>query len=468
MLKPSKLEGYMNKKFAVVLAAGQGTRMKSKLYKVLHPVCGKPMVQHIVDRLKAVEVDKIVVVVGHGADQVKEQLGTSAQYAFQEKQLGTAHAVLMCSDQLQDKVGTTLVVTGDTPLIQEQTLRNLMEHHLQTNAAATVLTTELANPTGYGRIIRNKQGFVERIVEHKDASEDERAIREISTGIFCFDNKKLFQALRDVNNNNVQGEYYLPDVIEILKKQNDIISAFLTNDDEDGLGVNDRVQLAQAEQIMRRRINEAHMRNGVTITDPTSTYIESDVLIGRDTIIQPGSFLRGKTVIGEDCIVGPGADLTNTTIDCEVNVQYAVIKDSVIHKEASVGPFAYIRPGSEVGQKAKVGDFVELKNTHLGDGSKVSHLSYLGDAVIGSNVNVGCGTITVNYDGVSKHKTIVGSDSFIGCNSNLVAPVKIGRGAYIAAGSTITRDVPEESLAIARERQTNKEGYATKLLSKEK
>ncbi|HJV47533.1 MAG TPA: bifunctional UDP-N-acetylglucosamine diphosphorylase/glucosamine-1-phosphate N-acetyltransferase GlmU [Bacillota bacterium] len=458
----------MNKKFAVVLAAGQGTRMKSKLYKVLHPVCGKPMIQHIVDRLKALEVNEIVVVVGHGAKQVKEQLGTSIQYAFQEQQLGTAHAVLMSSDHLKDKEGTTIVVTGDTPLIKEQTLHNLMQHHLKSGSCATVLTTELNNPMGYGRIIRNQDGYVERIVEHKDATEDERRIMEISTGIFCFNNKKLFEALTQVRNDNVQGEYYLPDVIEILKKNNDIISAFLTEDAEDGMGVNDRIQLSQVEQIMRKRINENHMRNGVTMIDPSSTYIESDVIIGRDTVIEPGTFLRGSTQIGEDCVIGPGTDLSNTIIEDQVAVRYAVIADSMIRKNASVGPYAYIRPGSDVGEKAKVGDFVELKNTRLGNGSKVSHLSYLGDSEIGSNVNVGCGTITVNYDGVSKHKTIVGDDSFIGCNSNLVAPVEIGQGAYVAAGSTITKDVPNQALAIARERQTNKDGYAAKLLRKDK
>ena len=458
----------MNNKFAVVLATGQGTRMNSKLYKVLHPVCGKPMVQHIVDRLKALDVNEVVVVVGHGAQQVKEQLGTTVHYAFQEQQLGTAHAVLMSSDQLKDKEGTTIVVTGDTPLIKEETLHNLMQHHLQTNSSATVLTTELDNPTGYGRIIRNAEGFVERIVEHKDATEEERSIKEISTGIFCFDNKKLFEALAQVRNDNVQGEYYLPDVIEILKKSNDTISAYLTADAEDGMGVNDRVQLSQAEQIMRKRINENHMRNGVTIVDPASTYIDADVVIGRDTVIEPGTTLRGKTEIGEDCTIGPSADLTNTTVQDLVAIRYAVITDSIIRRDASVGPYAYIRPGSDVGEKAKVGDFVELKNTRLGNGSKVSHLSYLGDAEIGSNVNVGCGTITVNYDGVSKHKTIVGNDSFIGCNSNLVAPVEIGQGAYVAAGSTITKDVPDQALAIARERQTNKEGYAGKLLRKDK
>ncbi|MBP1932459.1 bifunctional UDP-N-acetylglucosamine diphosphorylase/glucosamine-1-phosphate N-acetyltransferase GlmU [Ammoniphilus resinae] len=458
----------MNQKFAVVLAAGQGTRMKSKLYKVLHKVCGKPMVQHIVDKLKSISVDEIAVVVGHGADAVKQQLGSDINYAFQEQQLGTAHAVLMCKNLLKDKVGTTIVVTGDTPLIKEETLKGLMQHHLQVNAAATVLTTVLDDATGYGRIVRNQQSHVERIVEHKDATAEEREIREISTGIFCFDNQKLFAALAEVRNDNVQGEYYLPDVIEILTKQNEIISAYQTDDSEEGMGVNDRVQLSYAEQVMRRKINEGHMRNGVTLIDPATTYIEADVVIGRDSIIEPGTYLRGETVIGDDCVVGPQADLTDTTVENEVHIQYTVVHQSTIRNAASVGPFAYVRPGSDIGEHTKVGDFVELKNTKLGNGSKVSHLSYLGDATVGQHVNVGCGTITVNYDGVKKHRTLIGDHAFIGCNANLIAPVQIGDGAYVAAGSTINQDVPEQSMAIARERQINKEGYAAKLLRKEK
>lgn len=458
----------MNQKFAVVLAAGQGTRMRSKLYKVLHPVCGKPMVQHIVDRLENANIDEIVVIVGHGAEQVKKQLGDTVRYAHQEKQLGTAHAVMMSSDLLKGKQGTTLVVTGDTPLIKDETLKRLMEHHIQTGASATVLTTVLDDATGYGRIVRQADGSVAKIVEHKDATDEERRILEINTGIFCFDNQKLFQALTKVSNHNVQGEYYLPDVIEILKNDHDIISAYLTEDAEEGMGVNDRVQLSHAEQILRKRINEAHMRNGVTIMDPTSTYIEADVTIGADTVIQPGTFLRGSTQIGEDCMIGPNADLTDTSVEAGVSIQYTVISQSVIRREANVGPFAYIRPGSDVGERVRVGDFVELKNTRMGSGSKVSHLSYLGDSDIGDDVNIGCGTITVNYDGVQKHRTVIGNRSFVGCNANLIAPVTIGEGAYVAAGSTVTKDVPDQALAIAREKQTNKEGYAAKLLRKEK
>ncbi|RKD22801.1 UDP-N-acetylglucosamine diphosphorylase/glucosamine-1-phosphate N-acetyltransferase [Ammoniphilus oxalaticus] len=455
-------------KYAVVLAAGQGTRMKSKLYKVLHPVCGKPMVQHIVDRLGDILIDEVFVVIGHGAEQVKSQLGSTVQYVHQEQQLGTAHAVMMSSDYLEGKQGTTLVVTGDTPLITDETLQRLMERHNQTGASATILTSILEDATGYGRIIRNADGSVAKIVEHKDATDEERTAREINTGIFCFDNEKLFQALKKVDNQNAQGEYYLTDVIEILKGEGATISAYVTEDPQEGMGVNDRVQLSQVEQIMRKRINEAHMRNGVTIIDPLSTYIEPDVKIGADTVIQPGCFLRGNTQVGEDCLIGPNADLADTTVEDGITIRYTVVLESLIRKEADVGPFAYLRPGCDVGEGVRVGDFVELKNTRLGNGSKVAHLSYLGDAEIGDDVNIGCGTITVNFDGKEKHKTIIGNRSFVGCNANLIAPVTIGDEAYVAAGSTVTKDVPKQALAIARERQTNKEGYAEKFLRKEK
>ncbi|MNO19272.1 Bifunctional protein GlmU [compost metagenome] len=299
--------------------------MKSKQYKVLHTVCGRPMVQHVVDRLNGLMVNEIVVIVGHGAEQVKEQLGTSVQYAFQEEQLGTAHAVMLSRDFLEGKTGTTIVVSGDTPLIRTETLQQLMEQHEHNQAAATVLTAALDDPAGYGRIVRSAEGLVERIVEHKDASMEEREISEISTGIFCFDNQHLFQALRQVKNDNVQGEYYLPDVIEILKKQNHRIAAYRTGNPEDGMGVNDRVQLAAAQKLLRTRINEQHMRNGVTLIDPDSTYIDMDVVIGADTVIHPGSFLRGNTSVGESCTIGPHADLRDCKVKRGAEIQYSRI-----------------------------------------------------------------------------------------------------------------------------------------------
>jgi bifunctional UDP-N-acetylglucosamine pyrophosphorylase/glucosamine-1-phosphate N-acetyltransferase len=454
----------MSDKFAVVLAAGQGTRMKSKLYKVLHPVCGKPMVQHVVDSLKELQMDGIVVVVGHGADKVKEQLGSGVEYAMQEEQLGTAHAVMQVAPILKGKKGTTLVLSGDEPLISSETLKALMAHHEANQAAATILTRIMDNPTGYGRIIRGEDGGVERIVEQKDATEEEQRVQEINTGTYCFDNEKLFAALEKVDNNNAQGEYYLPDVIEIFKSQGERIEASIT--EEITIGVNDRVALAKAEAMMRERILTKHMKEGVTIIDPSNTYIEADVVIGRDSIIYPGTLIGAGTTIGEDCIIGPHTQLKNCRVGDRVEIKQSVLMDSRIDSDATVGPFAYIRPNSHIGEGAKVGDFVEIKNTSLGKGSKVSHLTYLGDAEVGVDVNVGCGTVTVNYDGVNKHKTVIKDHSFIGCNANLVAPVTVGEGAYVAAGSTITDDVPDGALAIARERQTNKEDYAKKIIKK--
>lgn len=447
---------------AIVLAAGKGTRMKSKLYKVMHPICGKPMIQHIVDLLQKLSLEKIVVVVGHGADAVKDQLGDGVRFAFQEEQLGTAHAVSMSREHLQDQDGMTIVINGDTPLVREETLKNLLAYHQNKKAAATVLTTLLADPTGYGRIIRDQNGDVNRIVEEKDATLGQKKICEISTGIFCFDNRKLFASIDQVRNDNAQGEYYLPDVLQILKEQDCRISAFLTADAEEGAGVNDRVQLSQMEGILRKRINEQHMKNGVTIIDPAATYIDADVVIDRDTVIYPGTFLRGKTRIGEACEIGPHVEVTDCQVETQVKITNSTIIESIVHANATVGPYAYIRPQSEIGKGARVGDFVELKNTRVGDNSKVSHLAYLGDTEVGRNVNVGCGVIAVNYDGVAKHKTTIEDGSFIGCNVNLIAPVTVGSGAYVAAGSTITKDVPSQALAIARERQQNKEAYQVK------
>lgn len=448
---------------AVVLAAGQGTRMKSKLYKVLHPVCGKPMVQHVVDTLEAMQVKDKIVVVGHGAELVQQTLGDRVSYALQAQQLGTGHAVQQAAPLLENKEGTTLILYGDVPLLSQETLTAFLQFHLEQKSAATVLTATLSNPTGYGRIIRDDSGEVLRIVEQKDATPEERAITEINTGIYCFDNLKLLEALSQLRNNNAQGEYYVTDCVGILREAGEKISAYVSLDPDETMGVNDRVQLSQAEAYMRRRINENHMRNGVTIIDPASTYIETGVVIGSDTILHPGTILRGKTAIGEDCVIGPQTDLTNVVVSDEVTITYSVLVDSQVETQATVGPYAYVRPGSLIGAKAKVGDFVELKNAKIGKGTKVPHLSYIGDAEIGEGVNIGCGAITVNYDGKDKHKTIVGDHSFIGCNANLVAPVQVGKGAYVAAGSTINQNVPDDALAIARERQVNKPGYAAKL-----
>lgn len=456
------------KLMGIVLAAGQGKRMKSKLYKVLHPVVGKPMVEHVVDTLQHIEVTKTLVIVGFGAEAVKGHLGDRVEYALQEQQLGTGHAVLQAKDALGEEEGMTVVICGDTPLISEATLMSTIELHKLSGASATILTAKLDEPHGYGRIIRGEDGRVARIVEQKDCSSEEAAVQEINTGTYIFDNQKLFKALASVTNNNTQNEYYLTDVIGILTGGGEVVQGYCMEDSAESIGVNDRVALAEAERLFKARINREHLLNGVTIIDPSNTYIEKDVTIGMDTVLLPGTILRGRTVIGEQCTIGPQTEIIDSTIRDEVTIKQSVLQDAYVDNEASVGPFAYLRPGANIGKQVKIGDFVEIKNATLGEGSKVSHLSYVGDAVVGTNVNIGCGAITVNYDGFNKSLTEIGDDAFVGSNVNLIAPVKIGKGAYVVAGSTITHSVDDGDLAIARERQSNKPGYADKIRARAK
>jgi len=451
------------KKMAIVLAAGQGKRMKSKLYKVLHAVCGKPMVEHVLDAVKEASVERSVVVVGHGAEAVQTVLGDRAEYVLQAEQLGTGHAVLQAEAVLGEEDGVTVVTYGDTPLVTSGTIRALIERHIAQGAAATILTADAEDPTGLGRIIRGEDGGVLRIVEQKDCSPEEAAVREINTGTYCFDNRKLFAALGQVTNDNAQGEYYVTDVIGILHGRGEKIAAYLCEDSTEGIGVNDRIALGEAERLMRARINAAHQANGVTLIDAANTYIEAGVEIGADTIVYPGTILRGSTSIGSDCVIGPSADLTDTVVGNGSTIRQTVAEGAELGEECNVGPFAYLRPGTKLARQVKVGDFVEIKNATIGEASKVPHLSYVGDAVVGSGVNIGCGAITANYDGHNKSKTEIGDNAFIGSNVNLIAPVKIGSGAYVVAGSTITSNVPDNDLAIARERQVNKPGYAEKI-----
>ena len=453
----------MSNKYAIVLAAGQGTRMKSKLYKVLHPVMGIPMVEHVINQLEALNLDRIITIVGHGAEKVKEQLGDRTLYANQLEQLGTGHAVQQAESLLKDKQGITLVVCGDTPLLTKETLAQLYTYHQQTEAKVTVLTAKMSDPTGYGRVLRNQHGDVERIVEHKDASSEELQVTEINTGTYCFDNQFLFNALSDVTNENAQGEYYLPDVIEIAKMRNEKVSAYMTDDANETIGVNDRVALAHAEKLMKKRVNEYHMRNGVTIVDPDQTYISPSVKIDPDVIIEPGSIIRGETTISSGTVIGPNSEIEDCHIGNSTTIKHSVVHQSEIGSNVHIGPFAHIRPQSEIHDHVKIGNFVEVKKSLIQEASKVSHLSYIGDAEIGKDVNVGCGTITVNYDGGNKYKTTIKDGAFIGCNSNLIAPVTIGAGALVAAGSTINKDVPDDALSIARSKQINKENYAKKI-----
>ena len=412
----------------IILAAGKGTRMKSALPKVLHKVGGKPMLEHVIEAARGAGSEREVVVIGSGAEEVREKIN-DVEFALQAEQLGTGHAVKMAKDTLKDVTGTVMILCGDTPLVTSDLLQNFIESHENSKAAATVLTAMMPDATGYGRIVRNQSGTVDKIVEHKDANEDELQIHEVNSGMYCFDIKTLFEALEKVTNNNSQGEYYLTDVLEIIHNQGLIINAFVTTAFTQIFGVNSRYQLATAERFLRQRKNIELMENGVTILDPDSTFIDSDVEIGRDTIIYPFTYIESGITIGENC---------------------------------NVGPFVHIRPGSKIGDSVKIGNFVEIKNSNIGNGTKLPHLQYIGDSDLGEKVNIGCGTVTCNYDGKKKFRTTIGDNAFIGCNTNLVAPVKIGSGAYTAAGSTITQDVPENNLAFGRARQVNKSTWKDK------
>lgn len=453
----------MTARYGIILAAGKGTRMKSKLYKVLHPVCGKPMVEHIMNRVEETHPQEIITIVGHGAEMVKDQLGDRSEYALQAEQLGTGHAVMQAARFLEGKKGTTLVISGDTPLLTAETLNNLFEYHQGKNASATILTAQAPNPTGYGRIIRDHVGIVEKIVEQKEASLEEARVKEINTGTYCFDNELLFDALGKLNTDNAQGEYYLTDIIEILKSEGKIVAAYQTEDFDESLGVNDRVALAEANRIMRNRINHQHMVNGVSFINPEATYIDAGVEIGAETVIEPGVYLKGKTVIGSECVITSGSEIVDSTIGDHVIVKSSCIEESLVHDNVDIGPFAHLRPKAEIKATAHIGNFVEVKNAQVGEGTKVGHLTYVGDATLGKEINVGCGVVFVNYDGKNKHHTNVGDNAFIGSASNLVAPVNVGEGAFIAAGSTINQDVPKDAMGIARARQVNKEDYAKKL-----
>lgn len=444
---------------AIILAAGKGTRMKSKKAKVLHELCGLPMIQHVINNVKEAGFEEVHTIIGPDSREVSEYLGDSVEKTVQKEQLGTAHAVNQLSDALSGQDGDTLVICGDTPLISPLTIKNLLAFHRERKSLATILSAEAEIPTGYGRVVRNYDGSVKRIVEEKDATSEVRELHEISTGTFIFDNKTLFKALEKVTAENAQNEYYLPDVISIMFSEHKLIDAYETADFNETMGINDRVALARAEELLREQINIRHMQNGVSFMDPKSTYVDAAVKIGMDTLIYPGAVLSGDTTIGENVTITSASHIMDSHIEDDAVIRQSVLAGARVGKGTTVGPYAQLRPGAKLGENVKIGNFVEVKKSELEDESKVSHLSYIGDAHIGERTNIGCGTITVNYDGKNKYRTEIGKDSFIGCNANLVAPVRIGDRSFIAAGSTVTEEVPDDSLAIARNRQTTKEGY---------
>lgn len=447
---------------AVVLAAGQGTRMKSKLPKILHKVAGRTMIGCVLDVLEEIGSENNVVVVGHGRDEVMKSLeGQNLKFAVQAETLGTGHAVMMAKDHINDE-DEVLILCGDTPLLRSETISSFVNSHRESGADGSVLTAFFENPFGYGRIVKDVEGNIEGIVEQKDASDEVKLIKEVNSGIYIFNGRLLKESLDRLDNNNSQNEYYLTDVIKIIRGMGKTIKAYSIDDNDELLGVNSRLQLLEAEMIMRKRIIEEHLQNGVTFLDMNSIYIEKSVKIANDTVIYHNCHLSGDTVIGTDCEIGPDAKIYDSIIEDNTKVFSSTITDSSVGSYTAIGPYAYLRPGSKIGEHVKIGDFVEVKNASIGNNSKVSHLSYIGDGDIGDNVNVGCGVVFVNYDGVNKNRTTVKDNAFVGCNSNLVAPVVIGEGAYVAAGSTITHDVPAGSLAIARTRQSIKEGWVEK------
>jgi bifunctional UDP-N-acetylglucosamine pyrophosphorylase / glucosamine-1-phosphate N-acetyltransferase len=442
---------------ALILAAGKGTRMKSKLPKVVHTLAGVPMINHVCRTVEGLGVSRKILVVGYEAETVKKAAGKDCEYVTQTEQLGTGHAVLQAKDTVTEE--HVLVLYGDTPLLRSCTLEGLISTHMEAQNHATVITAHVPNPEGYGHIVRDVKGKIRAIVEDRDANEEEKKICEINTGIYIFHSGLLFSMLEKIKPDNVQGEIYLTDVIGLLNDAGYEVGTVTTDDPAEIEGINSRNQLAQAEREIQRGLREYWMNEGVTMLDPETVFIDLHVKIGMDTIIYPNTYLQGSTVLGSDVQIGPNVRIKDTRVGSGTKIEQAVILDSEIAASCSVGPFAYIRPETVMKEKSKVGTFVEIKKSVIDTASKVPHLTYVGDGLIGKNVNIGAGTIFVNYDGEKKHQTIVEDGAFVGCNANLIAPVTVKRNAYVAAGSTITKEVIEDSLGIARARQENIEGW---------
>lgn len=442
------------KKYAIVLAAGKGTRMRSAKPKVLHPVLGKPMISRVLAAIDAAEIENKYVVIGHGADQVREVLDDSAKIVLQAQQLGTGHAVMTALEamkiegvDLSDSV--VLITCGDTPLIRAESLSEMMAQHVEQHNAVTVMTTVVNDPTGYGRIIHDADR-IRAIVEEKDADEIQKSVQEINVGTYCFDMAFLLEQINSLDTNNAQGEFYLTDLLKVAYQDGLPTAAYCLADPDDSLGVNNRVQLARAEKLFQKRVNEYWMLQGVSMQDPSTIYIEDDVILESDVYLEGDVRLFGKTVIKHDAVIESGSRITDSTIGEYVHVRQSVIRESVIGAHTTIGPFAQLRPGNTIGEHVKIGNFVEVKNSNIADESKISHHTYIGDTDMGARVNVGCGTITCNYDGVHKHHTIIGDDVFVGSNTNLIAPIEIGDKVVIGAGSTLSKNVVHNALAVTR------------------
>jgi len=445
----------------VVLAAGQGTRMKSSLPKVLHPIAGRPMIERVLETANSLSPSTITLIVGHKADKVRDKLVNrqNLTFALQEPQLGTAHALQQAEPALAGRAGSLILLSGDVPLLSPNTLKRLLETHRGSGASATVVTATVDRPYGYGRIVRSR-GRITRIVEERDASPTQRQIKEINSGIYAFDLAPLFEALRTIASQNAQGEFYLTDLIAIYRRRKLPVETLLIENAQEIRGINSRSELAEVSRLVRQKKNEELMAAGVTFIDPATTYVDPEVEIAADTVLHPGVVIEGRTRIGAACEIQAYVRISDSEIGDRVTINsFCLISGAQVATGAALGPFAHLRPGTVVGEKAKIGNFVELKNTNLGPRSKANHLSYLGDATVGADVNVGAGTITCNYDGVNKHRTVIEDGAFIGSDSQLVAPVTVGKGAYVGAGSSIVADVPAGALGIARGRQNNVEGW---------
>ena len=446
---------------ALILAAGEGTRMRSELPKVAHRILGVPMVGLVVDAARMSGVDRVVVVTGHGAEIV-EALLDGVPTCRQKLQHGTGHAVMSAREVLGDLDGSLLVLSGDTPLLRPETIARLCGERERSGAAVCLLTTHLGDPTGYGRIVRAADTAVAAIIEEKDCTPEQRAIDEVNTGTYCFDARSLFKHLDRLSTDNAQGEYYLTDIVGIFVAEGLAVDAMTSDEPTETLGVNSRVQLSEASKLLQWRINTAHMLAGVTMTDPDLVWVGPQVTLGRDVVLEPMTFLLGETWVGDGAVVGPGSRLTDCTVDAGAVVDSSVLRDVRVGPGATVGPMTFLRPGTQLGPKAKAGAFVELKNTKVGEDSKVPHLSYIGDAELGTGVNIGAGAITCNFDGRGKFRTRVGDGAFVGSDTMMVAPVEIGAGAVTGAGSVISGDVPADSLAVERNEMRIIEGWAAR------
>ncbi|MBU1093699.1 MAG: bifunctional UDP-N-acetylglucosamine diphosphorylase/glucosamine-1-phosphate N-acetyltransferase GlmU [Firmicutes bacterium] len=447
------------KKYALVLAAGKGTRMRTELPKCAFPILKKPMISYIVENIEQSTIDDICVVVGHKKNVIEEILQNRVCYAEQLEQLGTGHAVLSAASQLEDKEGTTFILPGDMPLMEYPVMNKILRAHEEMGNDLTIVTMKLENPKGYGRIVRNEYGTVTGIIEENDCNESQKLIKEVNSSVYVVDNKLLFKYVKQIKKSDRKGEYYLTDIVTLMH-QNHKINTFMLRDPMIGMGFNDLYGISIAEKYLRESINKGHMLNGVSIINPETVTIGHNVSIEEGVWIYPNTTIIGNTVLKRGCRVGPNSEIIDSTIHEFAEIRHSIVVDSEVGENTTVGPFAHLRGHASIGKNNRIGNFVEVKKSTTGEGTKAAHLSYIGDSTVGSRVNFGCGSVTVNYDGVKKNQTVIGDDVFVGCNVNLIAPISIGDNVFLAAGSTVTKDVPKGALAIARNKQINKEDYA--------